>query len=210
MTEAANPQQAMHTFVCPNCNEFLAVEQPGTVVCANCLWRGDIDFFRQAGAEALPTEEAHGDDATCVHHATKKATATCAGSGDYICPLCTVEIEGKPYSLQYLEHAGAHVMEHQFQRYLPRPDSHIMIYVALVFFVPFTYLWLILSVVWLPHAYALYFSAIQLRKRNPLFREVVGRGRMIVLAVAIVAATIICAIYLLYLIRNATFFFRVG
>ncbi len=127
--------------------------------------------------EALP------EDAQCVHHEGNTATAICEGTGDYICALCSIDVGGRTYSAQFLENAGSDFAKQSFDRFLPRPDTTVLIFI-LLYFVPYVNsCWVFGTVVWLPLGYMKLVQANRLRYRNPIYHRVVGPTRIVLLAV---------------------------
>ena len=83
------------SFECPGCGEELAGEQGGRSRCPLCGWQGEAYLFRPLAVKVERAKEALPEDAVCAHHPTKQAVEVCAGTGDYICSLCAVKLEGK-------------------------------------------------------------------------------------------------------------------
>jgi hypothetical protein len=174
LTKFMSQALAISQFACPGCDAILATPAQGTVRCSACQWQGDVFLFWRIPVNSATAESALPEDATCIHHPRKKATATCAGTGDYICSLCAVELNGQVYSAQYLDKGGKEKLGSSFERYLPRPDSQIGLYLLLSFIpyvnvaaIPFAFLWI-------PHGFVLYFRALRLRRENPLYRRLIG------------------------------------
>ena len=177
MTQTA----AYPAFPCPTCSAMLSTPAPGATACPRCGWAGEAYLFNPKPITAAAAEMALPDDAACLHHPSKRATAVCAGTGDYICSLCSVEIEGNTYSAQYLDAGGRAKAAKAFDRKLPRPDRYIYTYLILLFvpyvnfiLIPFTFLWV-------PHAYILYRRALKERRENPLFARLMSKRDVIVL-----------------------------
>lgn len=162
----------------------LAPPASGYTRCPNCGWKGEAYLFTPAAVQAVAAELALPDDATCIHHPRKKAVAVCAGTGDYICSLCAVELKGQTYSAQYLEAGGKETVGKAFERTLPRPDSQIVLYYVLLILAPYVNaVMAALAFIWIPHAFFLYFKALRMRRTDPLFARVMGMGRVIVLPI---------------------------
>src|SRR4051812_44560983 len=115
-------------FVCPGCSVRLTPETSGATRCPHCKWRGDAYLFAPKPLDVSQAEMALPEDAACLHHPRKKATAVCAGTGDYICALCAVEIEGQTFSAAFLDKGGKEKAKKAFDRTLPRPDRHVYTY----------------------------------------------------------------------------------
>lgn len=167
-------------FLCPKCSAALRpVGEETRVRCDICSWRGLAFLFEPLTVRAQKAEQALPDDAVCVHHPSKRAECICEGTGDYICALCTIELDGKTYSAQYLSKAGKERASEAFDRHLPRPDREIGLYLLLcVFFFP-------AIIVWAPFAIYWFFRMLSLRNKNPLYRKVLGRGEIAVVAIII-------------------------
>ncbi|MFP4055240.1 MAG: hypothetical protein ACLF0G_00045 [Candidatus Brocadiia bacterium] len=133
--------------------------------------------------QAERPQEALPDDAVCVHHPTKRAVAVCEGSGDYICSLCAVEIDRRTYSAQYLDGVGEQTLQGASQRYLERPDRQLGTCLLLsVVFWPAV-------VVTIPLGIAKLVKAVQLRRKDRVFRRLVARWQV---ASAAAALTVLC------------------
>ena len=130
------------------------------------------------------------DDATCIHHPKKKAIAVCSGTGDYIPPLCSIDLNGKIYSADYLNSTGKTRIGQAFERSLPRPDGLAVLYAISVFIPGVNYVTVPFAFLWIPHAFFLYARALQMRRQNPLFKRVMGRGRVIVLPIVLVVLSL--------------------
>lgn len=170
-------------FHCPSCRSALEPVSEGPTQCPACNWRGEAYFFTPLAVNVAAAEVALPDDATCIHHPRKKANAICAGTGDYICTLCEVQINGQSYSAEYLNTAGKEKIGKAFDRYLPRPDSQVLLYLLLVFVPGVNYIIVPFAFIWIPHSFFLYRKALRLRRENPLFARVVGTGRLITIAI---------------------------
>lgn len=157
------------TFECPRCTMIL---EPGSVArtrCPHCGWRGEAHLFRplvprvEKAADALP------DDAVCTHHPTKRAVAICEGTGDYICALCAIELDGKTYSPQYFSKLGKKKPATSFDRYLNRPDHMVRMLLLLTLL---TCGWG--GLVFVPWAVYCFFKIIRQRNEDPMYRRLVG------------------------------------
>lgn len=171
------------TLRCPRCDVQLEIASGTYARCPECQQLLHAQRFNpppkvdQAARPAMP------DDAVCVHHPGKQAVHVCAGSGDYICQLCSVEIEGETYSAQYLEAGGQKLLSEAFDRTLPRPDRAVIFYLLLC--VPFFYLAPLL----LPLALYNFYRMFRLRATMRLYRQLVGIGRVIGL-LALIASVV--------------------
>jgi hypothetical protein len=130
------------------------------------------------------------EDATCIHHPRKKATTVCAGTGDYICSLCAVELHGQTYSAQYLATAGKALASKAFDRYLPRPDSRVALALLLLFIPGLNYLFFL----WIPYGFYNLVQAWRLRKQDDLFRRLVGSGRLVWLGILLSLISLVLAV----------------
>lgn len=156
-------------FDCPSCGERLLTETSGPSACPGCGWHGDVYLLKALREKAQPAMEALSGQAVCAHHPTKQAVATCAGTGDYICSLCAVEMDGKIYSAEYLSRAGKAKLRKSFSRHMERPDRQaaVALLVGLIIF--------FLAPVTIPYAIHRYIKAIRQRKTDELYRRVFSR-----------------------------------
>jgi hypothetical protein len=177
-------------FLCPGCAEHLIPNSSGAVICSYCAWKGEAYLFSPRVLAATSADIALPDEATCLHHPRKKATAICAGTGDYICSLCAVEINGQTFGAEYLNSAGKDKAGKAFDRTLERPDSRIVLYLLLLFIPYINFVVIPLAFVWLPHAFYLYFKALRLRRENPLYRRLIGTPRVVTLAILLFLVTL--------------------
>ena len=162
------------TFVCPKCGTTL--EKPAeTVTSCACGWRGAVYVFHPLPPEISVAEHALSDDAVCSNHPNKKAVAICAGTGDYICDLCRVDLRGETYSVQYLDGGGQEKAKEVFANSLARPDRMVFSCIAL----SIVTFWG--GVVLIPIALFYYPRIFKMRRTNPLYRKLVGRGSVITL-----------------------------
>ena len=186
MTQAiATPQ-----FTCPGCGRLLAPLQWGRVRC-ECGWRGEAYLFTPRAMDVAVAEMALPDDATCIHHPRKKATAVCAGTGDYICSLCAIDLNGKTYSAEYLNSAdNKKVIGDAFDSKLARPDSRIVLYIALLIVPYIGFISAAFAFLWIPHSFFLYAKALRMRRENPVYHRVVGTGRLIALPILLVLLSV--------------------
>jgi hypothetical protein len=174
---------ATRDFSCPSCNARLTPPGQGLIKCPGCAWTGEVYLFRarpvtvDAGEAALP------EDAACIHHPRKRATAVCAGTGDYICALCAVEIGGQTFGAAYLAAGGKDKAAQAFDRTIPRPDNQIATYLICLFVPYVNFILIPFAFIWIPHAFFLYFKALRLRRENPLFARLMSRSRVILLPI---------------------------
>jgi len=138
--------------------------------CPMCRATGEAYLFHPLTLQADESLEAMPEDATCIHHPAKQAVTQCAGTGDYVCALCAVEINGKTYSAQYMNtKAGKKNAAEAFDRYLERPDRAASTMLLL------TLLFMILAPITIPAAIYYYFKSRSLRKKNPLYARVIKK-----------------------------------
>ena len=159
-----------HT-ACPRCHHSVDESQPGPwLECVSCGWSGRVRWFAPVEEEATVGEAATPDDATCAHHPGRKAEAVCAGSGAYLCPLCTVRLQGRVFDVEYVEAGGVTDLEKAMQRELPRPDRSaiLLTYLPLLFSCIGPILWIAALVYGAKH--------LRLRKQDPLYRQVAMHG----------------------------------
>lgn len=155
-------------FDCPTCTQRIAQEVDGPTACVACGWRGEALLFRPSPVEAEKAQDALPDDAACAHHPHKRAEAICEGTGDYICALCAVELDGGIYSAQYLDKAGKDKLDKDARRYVERPDRQLTYAVVL------TVLFWPLFFVTVPVSVYYFIKMARLRQHNELFRRLVG------------------------------------
>jgi hypothetical protein len=194
---------------CPGCKTGVMVDVPGMNRCPTCGWTGQIYTFRPTAIGAESAELALPDDATCIHHPRKKATAVCAGTGDYICSLCTVDLHGQTYSAQYLEGGGKEKAAKAFDRKLDRPDSKALLYLGLLI-VPYINVGVVLLGFFLvPHGFILLARARRKRREDPVFHKLVSPTRLVVITIltAIYAVGwIVLVVWILFAIFSRTRF----
>jgi len=167
-------EAAVDTFVCPNCQE--ALEKPTQVdVSCDCGWRGAVYFFDPLPPEVSQAEVALSEDAVCSNHPNKKAVTICAGTGDYICDLCRVDIKGETYSIQYLDGGGQAKAQEAFANSLPRPDRVALTCLLISLVIFYT------GIVLIPVALFYYSRTFKLRQTNPIYRRLVSGSRLVVI-----------------------------
>jgi hypothetical protein len=167
--------------ICPGCAQLLEIGRDGPVECPVCHWRGETYVFNPLPVTVEAAQRALPQDAVCLHHPTKKAVAVCAGTGDYICALCAIDLNGQVYSASYLGGAGKDKVGKSFELYLERPDARIATLLKLSFVPVLNYVVLPMSLFWIPYCFYLYAKALRLRGTNPLYARVFGTVSVIVL-----------------------------
>ncbi len=111
------------------------------------------------------------DDATCVFHPNKKAVHTCAGTGNFICALCSVPLRDSIYSVQFLDSPpGKAVIGGNFDRYLPRPDRLVATLLTLCVIPPINFMMWMTAVIWFPYGIFQWFVARRQFKTDALYR----------------------------------------
>lgn len=174
------------SFPCPLCKRVISTDISGDVECPVCPWQGNIEFYDPLPRTSTGSQEALPDSATCIHHPTKMAEVVCEGTGDYICSLCAVELNGHTYSAQYLEQGGKEIAAKAFDRYLERPDRKAQLTIGLtIFFWP-------LAIVTIPLAIYYYIKMFGVRKTDPLYRHVIPTSRMVIVGTGIVLFGVLC------------------
>ena len=185
------------TATCPACTQQLPDAPTGSldpavaaITCRACGWRGAV-LTLTPKPRPEPTPEASrvadADDSRCIHHPNKPAVAVCTGTGSYICDLCRVELGGEPYSVQYLDGGGRAVVEERLSTRLPRPERLIgSLLLGSIF--PYTALAAPGFCVW---GWFLLAKARRLRRENPLYREVVGRGALTLASISMIVQTVL-------------------
>ncbi len=203
MTQAtggqAMPQRVIprHAILCPGdqCRGTMTVAANGTLRCGICRMEVNGEIFNPIAPVIHGPELAMSEDATCVYHPHKRAVTVCQGTGNFICALCAVEIKGKTYSVQYLEsNGGKKAADEISNRFLPRPDRVVNnIFVALlipyadaVVFIPFP--------LWAIYGYLQCAKMAKMRRENPLYHDLVGKGRIVTEAILL---SVILAVWLM-------------
>jgi hypothetical protein len=173
---------------CPQCHASVAVDQPGNeVTCANCQWQGQAWAFEPLEAPLDHPTDALPEDAVCAHHPNKKAEAICAGTGDYICSLCAVTVNGQTFAAMYLSQPDAEQhLPGQVERTLPRPERRIR-WLLLLSILPCYQV--LLGPVFLVWAAVEWVRLVRLRRAQPLYRRVVGPGTAIAALLGILLIT---------------------
>ena len=172
-------QQIISQFTCPGCSAILMPTGHGATRCLSCGWRGEAYLFTPSMIVASGAEAALPDDATCIHHPSKKATAVCSGTGDYVCSLCAVDINGQTYSAEYLNGAGKATVGKAFDRRLRRPDSQARLYMVL-FLIPYAN---VVGAFLIPHGFILYARALRLRREDELFARLMSKTSVVLLPI---------------------------
>jgi len=155
------------------------------VSCINCGWSGQAWLFQPTAAPVEPAHDALPDDAVCTHHPGKRATNICAGTGDYICSLCSIEVDGQTYSAQHLNTAGKEKIQKAFDHRLARPDRAVVLYMGLCLVPYVNVFWILGMPIWIPMGYFKLVKANRMRHENPLFARLVSRGRLIFLGLGL-------------------------
>jgi len=82
-------------------------------------------------------------EASCFHHAAKRAVSACSQCGRFLCALCTVELNGANFCPACLESGASKKKIRNLENYRTLWDSIALGAGAapLVFFVPMLYFW---------------------------------------------------------------------
>ena len=160
-------------------------------------------LFRPVALETSKAAAALPEDATCVHHPDKRADSVCEGTGDFICGLCAVEVDGRTFSAQHLSAAGKGKARKAFERYLPRPDSTVATFLLLCFVPYINCFWMLGAPVWVVLGYMKLASAYRMRREDPFFARVASRGRLLALGMGLALVTGLLVLLLLYLVFNS-------
>ncbi len=166
-------------ILCPKCHTRLEPPQTreASVQCQRCGLITKAYLFTPALPESDDAKPALPEDATCITHPTKQATKICAGTGDYICSLCAIEVKGEIYSAHYISQSqGSKKLQSEFERRHPRPDREVRNYLLLTIIPPFFYfgfVWLILGLI-------RYVQMVNLRRTSERYRSMVGRTSVVV------------------------------
>jgi hypothetical protein len=186
------------SFNCPECHTLLEPPAAPETSCPRCRWKGAVWLFTPLTIQAEKAAQALPDDATCAHHPGKQAVAICQGTGDYICSLCAVELNGQTFSAQYLNQAGKEKFSKAFARYLDRPDRLTRTYLAA------SILCWPGAPLLVPLAFVQFFKILALRKKDPLYKRLVGSGHMIVLAIILGCFSILVMILIIAVVYKVT------
>jgi hypothetical protein len=178
-------------FDCPKCSERLFVESSGPATCPDCGWSGEAYLLKALKERVEPAPDALPEKAVCAHHPTKQAWAVCAGTGDYICSLCAVEVGGRIYGAGYLDRAGRETLEKTYSRHLARPDATV-VYLLLASFLIF-----FLAPALLPFAAVRYYQAVKLRGSDPIYRRVFTVPDMIIKGLLLLALILFTALIII-------------
>lgn len=173
MTESSQPYE----FVCRDCRTSLQVAQPGAILCPNCGWKGEFYAFPDAiPLEINQPENALPENAVCLHHPNKKAMHTCSATGDYICALCAIELDGAVYGVEYLNStAGRQKIREIYKCILKRPDRIILVYFITLIIPIINIATSALAVVWIFHGYSLHRQATKAHETDPLYARAVTK-----------------------------------
>lgn len=154
-------------FNCPKCGPRIVPQSPdrADVTCPHCGWKGRAYLFKPVRPPVVEAVEAIPEDATCAHHPAKRAVAVCEGTGNYICSLCLVELDGKKYSVQYVDSHGTKALGETFVRRLERPDYKMAMFIVLL-------LTFIAAPVFAPFVFYYVYKMRKFRKENELFGKI--------------------------------------
>jgi hypothetical protein len=186
------------SFNCPECHTLLQPPAAPETSCPRCRWKGSVWLFSPLAVQAEKAAQALPDDAVCAHHPGKQAVAICQGTGDYICSLCAVELNGQTFSAQYLNQAGKEKLSNAFARYLERPDRAILTYLALSLLCVFP------APLLIPLACRQYFKMRALRRKDPLYQRLVGSARVAVITIVLLCFSILAVIGIIVFVHSVT------
>jgi hypothetical protein len=128
-------------------------------------------------------EQALPDEAVCAHHPNKRAEAICAGTGDYICSLCAVTVNGQTFSATYLNRPDAQQqMAGKWEQDLPRPDRRIRWLILLSIF---PYCQAVAAPIFLIWAGFEYVRMLRMRKAHPLYARLVSQSVVVIAPILI-------------------------
>jgi hypothetical protein len=151
--------------------------------CRFCNWAGRVYHFEPPPRRSERPEVAMADDATCANHPSKKAVSICEGTGNYICSLCAVDIDGKTYSVQFLDKQGRqHIakLANELEQTQKRPDRVYLLMIALSL-IP------LVGLVTIPWAVVAYVQTMLRMQRDRYLSELLSTGRLLMLTLAGVA-----------------------
>jgi ribosomal protein L37AE/L43A len=172
-------------FTCPQCSTQLeaARAEHDRRGCVSCGWKGTVLLFRPVSPPVEHAKAALPADATCVHHPVNRAVEVCAGTGDYICSLCSIEIDGTTYSAQHIDSVGADKIGKAFDRHLIRPDSTVVLYLLLCFVPYVNFIWIIGTPAWVVLGFRKLLECTRLRAEDALMARLISTTRLVVLGV---------------------------
>ena len=174
-------------FECPQCRALLQPQDQTRVNCPNCTWLGEAYLFYPLTVQADEAQDALPEGARCIHHPKEQVVAIRAGTGDYICARCAVDLNEKTCIAQYLSAAGKDKLGDSFDRYLDRPDRVVVILILLslyiVYISPFT----------IPFAIYRFFRIGRLRRQDEVYRRLIGPGQVFVLGLMLVLMTLLAS-----------------
>jgi hypothetical protein len=182
MTQVATTPE----FSCPSCLTTLSSLAQGDTSCPRCGWKGEVFTFSPSELQIEAAEAALPDEATCINHPSKKATTVCAGTGDYICSLCAIEVKGQTYSAQYIDTTGADNLKAAFKQTYSRPDRRINLFLISVLIPGVNYVTVPFAFLWIPYCFVLYRRAMKMRREDPLFEQLMGTSYVVIIPILLV------------------------
>jgi len=162
---------------CPieGCTRTL-VQREGKWFCGKHDAYFSVEEFTPSRLTVDRIEGASEQHAICAHHPEHRAVAVCAGTGNYICALCAVDIDGTPYSVQFLDSAaGKTVLDQRFASSLSRPDRVVWQLLACVLVLPISAFMIFPAFIWVPVGFIYWVKALRLRRQNALYGQLVRR-----------------------------------
>lgn len=177
---AVQHQPPPQGVVCPKCDGWLEtlsqIGRQGRITCSKCKWTGEVRLYDPLPRQIEQAQQAMDADARCAFHQSKKAASICSGTGDYICSLCAVKVDGQTYSATYIDlHGQAKIQDH-FSKELARPDRITTWMIVLCLF-PYP---LIASPVTLPIGMIQWWKMVKQRQQNPSYRNMVGMTSVVI------------------------------
>lgn len=102
-------------------------------------------------------------------HPQWRAVGTCAGSGDYVCDLCKIDLDDKTYSAGYLSGAGNELLMKKYKNLVRRADREFAL--AAIISLPFCtgFSLFIVSVIY-------YFEMKRISKDGPVAERLVRKN----------------------------------
>jgi len=150
-----------------------------------------------AGVDAVT-----GKYARCTRHPDNTATGICTGTGSYICPLCTITIDGQPYGYHYLTTPdGQTLLDKYYITALPRPDRDAWLLLGLFAIFPLTFLMAGTFFIWIPILALRSVAMMKLRKHSWLYRSRVPAYQVVLIWAGLVIWLAVVAILVLFFIK---------
>ena len=184
MTQTAVAASELRLLPCPirGCGLFL-IPEGGEFRCTRHKLSYRILEFAPPPDASEKADHLTDHFAPCTEHPDRLAMEICRGSGNYICPLCTVVIDGEPWSHRYLmTPSGQKLLKDKYISILPRPDRNIPILFSCLILFPLTFIMLMTFVIWIPYLAVQLVNIIRLRRRSWVYRALMPRYLLIATA----------------------------